>query len=467
MNPYLLILFLYSILLIGLGAAISRRVKSPEDFYVAGRRLGPGLLFSTLLAANIGAGSTIGAAGLGFAMGLVGWWWVGSAGVGSLILAFVIGPSIWRISKRHGFFTLGDFLEFRYDRSVRICVASLLWLGSLAILAGQLIAFARILEVVAGTPKSLGCLLGGIVVVAYFSASGLKGAAWINLLQLIVKGFGFLLAVPFAMAAVGGWGAMREAILARPEVASHYFSLTGSGWEQALPYLILLAPAFIVSPGLIQKIYGARDEFAVRSGTSLNAVALLGFAIIPVILGMAAAAMFPNLSHPELALPVVMTELLPFWLGATLLASVFSAELSSADAILFMLSTSLSRDLYQTLMNASVSQSRLLTMSRRISVLAGSLGVLLSILLPSVIGALTLFYGLLSVALFVPFIAGLYSSRLSARHALAAILLSVPGASVFHLITGGGVGPVSSTAFGIFVSFLVISPSLFRGAFRK
>ena len=174
MNPYLWVLILYSASLLLLGFFTSRQVKQASDFFVASRKLGSGLLFSTLLAANIGAGSTIGAAGLGYQHGLSAIWWVGSAGLGSLLLAFTLAPRLWRTAAAHKFLTVGDYLEYRYDRSVRRLVAGVLWLGALAILAGQLIAMAWILDVVAQAPKWLGCLLGGLVVTEQvFNLNGL------------------------------------------------------------------------------------------------------------------------------------------------------------------------------------------------------------------------------------------------------------------------------------------------------
>src|SRR5581483_11411612 len=165
---YLLVIVVYSVAQIALGLWISRRVKGSSDFFVAGRRLGPGLLFATFLAANIGGGSTIGATGLGYRDGLAAWWWVGSAGFGSIVLALWIGPRIRRIAAEHDLRTLGDFLEWRYDSRVRAIVAALLWVGTIAILAGQLIGIAWILTVVIGTPKIVGCAIGAVVVTVYF-----------------------------------------------------------------------------------------------------------------------------------------------------------------------------------------------------------------------------------------------------------------------------------------------------------
>ncbi|HEY3884119.1 MAG TPA: hypothetical protein VGL62_02835, partial [Vicinamibacterales bacterium] len=174
---YLVIIIAYSAAQIAIGLWISRRVSGPSDFFVAGRRLGPGLLFATLLAANIGGGSTIGATGLGYHDGLAAWWWVGSAAVGSAILAVWIGPSVRRIAAAHDLRTVGDLLEWRYDRRVRATIAVLLWLGTLAILAGELIAIAWILTVVIGTSKIVGCTIGAVVITVYFTAGGLTSSA--------------------------------------------------------------------------------------------------------------------------------------------------------------------------------------------------------------------------------------------------------------------------------------------------
>src|SRR5262245_41511557 len=137
MNSQVAVLIASSILLVGFGLLISRRVKKADDFLVAGRTLGSGLLATTFLAANIGAGSTVGATGLGYIYGLGAWWWVGCAGIGSLCLADCVGTTYWTLAARHRWRTVGDFLDYRYSRSVRGLIAGLLWLGTLMILAGQ------------------------------------------------------------------------------------------------------------------------------------------------------------------------------------------------------------------------------------------------------------------------------------------------------------------------------------------
>src|SRR5918995_1977582 len=105
--------------MVALGVWIGRRVRSGGDFFVAGRGLSPALIFSTILAANIGAGTTVNATRLGYTEGLSAWWWNGSAGIGTLLLAFWIGPRIWREATRREHLTVGDFIEAHYGRSTR------------------------------------------------------------------------------------------------------------------------------------------------------------------------------------------------------------------------------------------------------------------------------------------------------------------------------------------------------------
>ena len=459
MNVHLAAILGYSVLLVVVGLVVGRRVESTEAFFVAGRGLSPLLLFATLLAANIGAGSTMGAAGIGYTEGLVAWWWVGSAGIGTLVLALWIGPRVWRVAREHDLRTVGDLLELRYGSTVRAVVTGLLWFGTLFILAAQLVAVAATLQAVAGIPKLYGCVMGGVVMTVYFAAGGLLSSAWVNTVQLVVLVAGFALVVPVALASVGGWSGLQAASSAiRPELVD---PLRGP----ALRYAALLVPAFIVSPGLLQKIYGARDERTVRVAVSLAGVALLVFAALPALLGMISRVHHPELSSQALALPTLLVENVPLWLGSLGLAAIFSAEVSSADAILFMLATSLSRDLYQRFFRPDAADADVLRVARWAAAAGGVLGVLLAFRFETIVAALGIFYSLLSVSLFVPVVAAVHRRRVGPPEAFAAILTGVPTLLAVHLLTdGGGFGAWNPTLIGLVVSAVAFTSVL---AWRK
>lgn len=446
---HLWLLLVFCVAQVAVGLWISRRLSGAGDFFVANRSLGPGLLATTLIAANIGAGSTVGAAGLGYRDGLAAWWWVGSAAIGSLILAFTVGPRMWEVARDHDLRTVGDYLEHRYHRGVRGLASGLLWLGTLAILAGQLIALSWVLHVVADVPKWAGCVIGGVVATAYFAAGGLLSSAWVNLLQLAVMLSGFVLAL--ALAPATGWGEVVARAAAVNPTHWSFFEGGASGWV----YAPLLVPAFIVSPGLLQKVYGARDASAVRRGVAWNAAVLFAFAFLPVLLGTLARVQHPGLDNRELALPTLLMRDLPPLLGALGLSAVVAAEISTIDAILFMLSTSLSQDLYKRFLKPQAADHEVLRVARAAALLGAVLGVLLALVLPDVIGALSIFYAVLSVSLFVPIVAGLYLPRFGTREVVAAIALGVATLLVVQATTGGrGHGIVSPVLAGLLASAL-------------
>jgi solute:Na+ symporter, SSS family len=422
---HLALLIIYSLTVVGLGIWSARYVRTSSAFFVAGRSLGPGLIFASFLAANIGAGATVNVAGIAYREGLSAWWWSGSAGLASFLLAFFVGPRLWVLANEHGFYTTGDFLEYRYGPLVRGIVTSLVAFGSLWILAAQLIAGASIINVLTGAPRWVGSIAGGAIMTIYFAAGGLLGTAWINSVQLVVMLVGFVLALPFALDVVGGVGAFASPALPAGFADITYSSGPGSGWT----LLALTGPAFVISPGLIQKSFGAASPRALRLGVAANGFGLMLFAFMPVLLGMTARVGLPEITAPDLVLPRLLAELLPAWLGALAMAAVFSTEVDTCDAILFMISTSVSKDLFQRYLKPSASDDELLAVARLAAVAGGVLGVVLSIYLTTIVQAMTVFYSLIGVGLFAPVLGGLYSKRAAAPEALAAI-----GAGVITLL---------------------------------
>lgn len=419
------LLLAYTIGLIVLGWWAGRAVRQSSDFFVAGRSLGPGLIFATFLAANIGASSTVGATGHAYRDGLAAWWWNGAAGIGTLVLAFWIGPRMWRLAREHNLLTVGDFLEHHFGRGVRGFAALTIWLGSFLILCGQLKGAAVVIERGIGLDQMWGALLAALVTVAYFVFGGLRSAAWVNLVQLAVILVGFAMAGPLAADSAGG--------LFVSGTESSFWSGSGVGWTT----LFLLGPAFFLSPGLLQKAFGARDQQALTRGVAWSAVVLMAFAWLPVLIGMAARQLHPDLPSAEMALPEVLTFNVPLAVGSLALAAVLSAELSSADAVLFMLATSGARDFYKGVLRPAASDADVLRVARWLALAGAITGFWLTFYFDSVVAAITLFYQSMIVTLFAPILGGLILPKAGRWSALAAMLAGMATLITTHLATGG------------------------------
>ena len=465
MNWYLLVIALYAVLLIAVGVIISRRVKGADDFFVGGRKMAPFLLFITLVAPNIGAGSTVGVAGMGFTSGISAAWWIIASAVGTFILAFVIGPKIWEIAKNNGFYTLGDYLEYRYNRYFRGLISLMMAIGTLAIFAGQLMGIGWILSVVADIDKMTSVLIAAVVVVLYFCAGGFLSAVYANLIEACVKLIGFIVAVPLVLAFVGGFEGLHTKVVANMANATQsaaYFSFDGLGTTVIMGFFLMLMPSFFLSPALIGKVYSARDKKTVRISTFFCGVVMLLFSIIPVILGMAAYAIAPDLPQRDLALPYVMKECMPFWASALALAAIFSAEISAADAVLYMITTSFTKDLYKSFINPTISDEKLIKGGRIVTVLAGIIGIGLAIVLPNVISALSIFYSLMSVSITAPLLFGLFTKKSSAFSAIFAAIIGVIVTVGLEFFNGNkGIWILNGQSTAILLTLIIMAVMIF------
>jgi SSS family solute:Na+ symporter len=420
MTPLLILLLVYSVALVATGAWIGRSVRKSEDFFVGGRSLGAGALFATFMAANIGAASTVNATGLAYHHGLAAWWWNGAAGIGTLVLAFWVGPRIWTLATARGYLTVGDFLDDHFGRTVRLVATSVIWFGSLSIFAAQIIGASAVLQIAGGVSKTTGALIAVGVMTAYFALGGLLSSAWVNRVQLIVILAGFAMAVAFTIGRAGGVDVVSAAV---PGTTFFTGISPAAGW----PLLFLVAPNFFLSPGLVQRAFAARSVSALRTGVGWCAVALLVFAFAPVALGMSARLLLPDMSAEplQMILPTLLAEAVPTLVGALALAAVFSAEISSADAVLYMLSTSGARDIYRGVFKPNATDAELLRAARVTAVLGGVGGFVLVFYYDSIYAALGAFYSVVGVTLLAPVLGGLFLPRGGRPAALTSIIVGI------------------------------------------
>ena len=115
-----------------------------------------------------------------------------------------------------------------------------------------------------------------------------------------------------------------------------------------------------------------------------------------------------------------------------------------------MLTTSLSQDLYKRFIAPDASDARVLSVARWATFVSGALGVGLAITSASIVQVLTIFYTLLTVTLFVPIVAGLYSPATKTAGALASIWAGIGGMTIIYFLTSGaGWGLVTPAAGGL------------------
>lgn len=140
-----IIMFVYLGAMLAIGIYCARFIKTFDDFFVAGRRLGLILCVGTMCALFVG-GSAIGVAGMGHDYGLGAVWYYLAYSMGFVILAYTFVVPL----RAMGQYTVADIFAIRYDDRVHIVSSIITFFAWIFFFAAFIIAGARVVEALLG-----------------------------------------------------------------------------------------------------------------------------------------------------------------------------------------------------------------------------------------------------------------------------------------------------------------------------
>jgi SSS family solute:Na+ symporter len=345
----LLIIAGYLLALLGIGLLARRGTPQTHDgFFLAGRAVGPLLLFLTMAATNFSAFTVFGFSGAGYRIGYA-YYPVMAFGTGFMALTFIlIGLPVWKAAKSLGAVTPPELIRLRFgNRPLHAAYLAVMVVFTLPYLAIQPMGAGYALKGLLGVPYTVGAVAVTTVGTAYVLLGGLKADIWTDALQGVFV-LAAMLAVFFCVAAaLGGFTNANRAISSsRPEL----FSRPGGGdalpagiWFSYMALWFLCDPMF---PQLFQRFLAARDERGLKLTAMLYPLATGLLFFLPVAIGVMGRMVAPGLtgSQTDQILPLVVGKLLPPWLGAAAMAGGLAALMSTMDSQLLTLSSMVVRD---------------------------------------------------------------------------------------------------------------------------
>jgi SSS family solute:Na+ symporter len=374
------VVFSYLAVVVYIGVFAFRRAgrrSDAEDYFLAGRALGPLVFLLSLFGANMTAFSILGASGHAFANGIVTFGMMASSSALVIPLSlFLIGTRLWALGKRHGFMTTVQMFRDRWECGH---IGTFIFAVQAALLVPYIIIAVMgggtTLQVVSGgaVPYWLGGAVVSMVVMAYVFFGGMRGTAWVNAFQTVL----FLSFGAVAVVVIGrGMGGFRQAMEAMLDSPAQAFLLSR---ERVSP-LLFLSYTFIPLSSIAFPHIGifcltAKRLRHFRRTVVLYPICMLAIWLPSVFLGVAAnqakgvpaierklearaelAARGSNLSAEErsrlraqAAGDDVILRLLegyaPLWLAAFLGAAVMAAVMAS-DSQILALSTMFTEDVF-------------------------------------------------------------------------------------------------------------------------
>ena len=142
---YLIPIFIYMLILTGIGIYKSRQVKTQEDFTVAGRTLSPWVMVCTMLAVWIGTGSIVGNAGKAYQVGMAALFLPIGTFIGMILLSFIATRA-----RNVEALSVPEIIGRRYGSTARLLAVISLVIAYMVIVSYQFNAGGMVLEVIAG-----------------------------------------------------------------------------------------------------------------------------------------------------------------------------------------------------------------------------------------------------------------------------------------------------------------------------
>ncbi|MBJ3816318.1 sodium:solute symporter family protein [Shimwellia pseudoproteus] len=418
---------IYALAMIWLGWYVSRHQKNGEDFLLAGRSLPMFLTLGTTVATMVGTGSSMGAVGFGYSHGWAGMLYGVGGAMGILLAAWLFAPlrklRFMTMSEELSYYTGGSHL-IKNIVGIMIFIASVGWLGA-HILGGSLY-----LSWATGIDPALAKIIIALAFAIYVIIGGYSAVVWTDTVQALILFFGFILMAILAVAHVGGWEAIRQAVDPR---ALSLFAVDKMGAVPALSLAMVIGVGVLATPSYRQRIYTAKDVGAVRRSFIFTGVLYLFFSVLPAIIGMAAFTMDPQLANSNYAF-LVATRFLPAAVGLVVLIAGLSATMSSASSDAIAAVAIMMRDLYTLITGRMPGDDNAIRVSRWM--LAGVIGMALIFALTAddIISYITKMIAMLMSGLFVCSMLGRFWLRFNWQGALTALIggMAVSAAVLLH-----------------------------------
>ncbi|MEE2907782.1 MAG: sodium/proline symporter [Planctomycetota bacterium] len=392
----------YTVLVIGVGLWSSRKARrSDEEYFLAGRSLGPWVAALSASASSESGWVTLGLVGLAFAEGVQAYWILPGCLLGFIFNWFFLAGKLRETSGALGAVTIPDYLALRFRERlpiirlmsvVVILVAMMLYCAAQFAAAGK--AFHASFD---GMSYQWGVLLGAAIVLIYVTLGGFRAACWTDLLQGLLM-VGVLVIFPLWLLMSGNGIEMIHDGLEKggDNLLAFWPGLTGA----ALFGFLIGSGALGVNfgypgqPHVLVRFMAMRDR---REAYVAGVISFMwGLLVLAgaVTIGLIARAFAENgapwaqemlVQVPaqgsgagEYALVAAARALVPPMIGGLILAAVLSAICSTADSQLVVASSAAANDVYARLIDRGRRLSHVLINRGTILVL-GIVAVLLVI----------------------------------------------------------------------------------------
>ncbi|MCX6559085.1 MAG: solute:sodium symporter family transporter [Candidatus Aminicenantes bacterium] len=421
-------------LVIGVSMYKSRKGRSGEDFFLAGRGLVWPLIGFSLIAANISTEQFVGMSGQGAGsagLAVASYEWM--AAITLVMVAIFFLPKFLKA----GIYTIPEYLEYRYTPAARGLMAGyLLIIYVLVSFAAVVYTGALALHTIFDVNLTQAVWVIGVIAAVYTTWGGLKAIAWADLFQGSALIIGGLVTLIIGLKAVGGVSSFAAAN------ADKLHMIMPSD-HPIIPWTTLVIGLWIpnfyywgLNQFITQRTLAAKSLKQGQLGILFAAVLKLTIPFIIIMPGIISWQLFKaQLTAPgattDQAYPLLIKNLVGPGLRGFILAAIAGAVISTLGSLLNSVATLLTMDIYKRHFNKNASQKTIVRLGRwatlvfvvAVCFIAPQLG---NPKFKGIFNYIQEFQGFISPGILAAFVFGLFVKKAPRAAGVVSLLLNAP-----------------------------------------
>ncbi len=454
----------YFVFMLGIGLYFMKINKGGKEYFAGGSMIPWWVSGMTLYMANFSAWTFTGAAGFAYA---TGWFAILYFGIWSV--SYYVGSHItaarWRRTRS---ISPVEYTYTRFNITTQQLLSIVISLNFVLSAGVQLAATCKLLAPVMGLDIVMVTLVTGSVILLYTFMGGIWAVSITDVVQGVILLSITFVVMPLALNLVGGSAMLIKSL---PPLS---FDQVYNGVHYTEHWLvsILIIMCLGTAAGAAQRFYSVKDE---RDAKRVGKLAGVLFLTVPFVFGippLVAKVIWPDLSQVDFFKPYINSnpqdlvfialclKFLPNGLIGVFLAAMLAATMSTLSSVYNMVSSILSRDIYQGWIRPNTSDEQLLTVGRIFSVVIGLIVVVLAVIFVTsqfgIFNLMQAFFTLLNIPVVVPVAFGLIFRRVPKWSAVGAIAWGLVVGVTVRYVLMWDIGPqvylAFVSSFGIFAT---------------
>lgn len=363
------VIVVYMVLMLGIGWTASKKVRSSKDYLIGGKKFGVLLTSMAHQAAGLSGWLFLAWSGQVASMGLAAVWTSISSGFAPFVNFFALAKKVSRFTGLSGAKSFIDLIEARYydedKKIIRLISAVIIFVSITVYMASQLMAAGTTFKVILGWDYKWSIIMATLVVTLYTSAGGLLAVVWTDFIQGCLMIFAVLTGAYVTFNQVGGLNDIFAAVsAASPEKMNI--------WINPLTIVGLLSAGllgYMGQPQLVQMFMGMENPADSRKSAMVAGCTGVFMLFVTLFINMACTVLFPAQTDPNTNFIQLIMTYTPKFLVGLVTAAILAAVMSSADALLHVVNTTVCQDFYNKLIKNGKAADRDVVLVGRVTAL--------------------------------------------------------------------------------------------------